>query len=368
MLEDAWRKRASARAGPNNERAAPHLQVAPRRRSGSNLARGRALGCCSAPRTAHGTAAHVAAARRARANLAGLAQGCDVIVTSSRTSRPPYSVRAARRDAGGPSCCHQAQTSPTGRLTALTSAAFISPGRRIAAAWPAYEPRQSCRRHTRRGRLAAAPRDGRAGPRRPRSAPAVPSWRAAAAARAGHATAPAHRAAGRRPPAAAEHPARLLLARALRRARLDAHSSARLSHAARAPRRRDGDHLLCYSQAGGQYTLHAWRFRLGASATLLASVPLFRVPRAHTAHTAADEDSLFGADTLHAGAHEAHACASAAGQRTASAREAPQATEARRATRASTDDDERVAPMQITICETHCGALLGAPLSTCSCR
>jgi hypothetical protein len=38
---------------------------------------------------------------------------------------------------------------------------------------------------------------------------------------------------------------------------------------------RDGDHLLCYSTAGGRYTLHCWRFRGRALATPLASAPLF---------------------------------------------------------------------------------------------
>jgi hypothetical protein len=67
---------------------------------------------------------------------------------------------------------------------------------------------------------------------------------------------------------------------------------------------RDGDQLFCYSQTGGAYTLHAWRFRLGAPASLLASVPLFCAPRAHAAPPHALGDGLFGACV-----REAHAAA-----------------------------------------------------------
>jgi hypothetical protein len=65
---------------------------------------------------------------------------------------------------------------------------------------------------------------------------------------------------------------------------------------------RDGEHLLSYSQRSGAYALHVFRFRAGAPATLVAVVPLFRVPRAHAAPRDAALGGLFGAAAVLAAA------------------------------------------------------------------
>lgn len=107
---------------------------------------------------------------------------------------------------------------------------------------------------------------------------------------------------------------------------------------------RDGDHLLCYSQRGGAYSLHVWCFRGRSPAAPLVSVPLFAELREHAAHR--ELGGLFGAS----------------GQGLAlTALFGFGLTAARR----SADDDDRVAPLRITMCETSggaegSGALLGA--------
>ena len=101
---------------------------------------------------------------------------------------------------------------------------------------------------------------------------------------------------------------------------------------------RDGDHLLCYSAAGRRFTLHIFRFRGRAAAQPLLSVPLFAELREHAPQPRGELGALFGAFSkprrrLRAGG----------------------VTRSRDA-----DDDDRVAPLRITVCETADSAFLGA--------
>jgi len=78
---------------------------------------------------------------------------------------------------------------------------------------------------------------------------------------------------------------------------------------------RDGDHLLCYSQTDGAFTLHVWRFTLGRAASHLASAPLFCTAAARLEARRTTVEGLFGGD-------------------------------------------ERVTPLRLTICETADGQAL----------